>query len=477
MIFNSIDFAIFFVLVFFSYWLVFRRTILMQNIFIVAVSYLFYGWWDWRFLSLILISSLVDYTVGKHLFTQTNEKKRKRLLLVTVGANLGLLGFFKYYNFFADSFINAFAYFGVDLDVHTLNIILPVGISFYTFQTLSYTLDIYYRRMEPARDLLGFMAFVSFFPQLVAGPIERAKHLLPQFYEKKSPDYAMLKSGLLLMAWGFFKKIVIADRLARYVDASYQDVNAVHGAPALVAAIFFAFQLYLDFSAYSDIAIGSARTLGFDLSPNFKRPYLSSTFGAFWQRWHISLSSWFRDYLYIPLGGNRKGTAKMIRNIMIVFLLSGLWHGASWNFVIWGGINGLFIIVLDKLTKPLNKTILGRIASTVFVVLMWSLSLVFFRAQTLPDALHMIGNIGTGNTAELYNFGIAQPEFKFTIFLLIALVLFEILQETGKLVYDRFAQTNFIFRWAVYLSLAFGIILLGSYGIGVNDSNFIYFQF
>jgi alginate O-acetyltransferase complex protein AlgI len=474
MLFNSFDFAIFFPIVFFLYWIFFKKNIQLRNIFLIAASYTFYGWWDWRFLSLIIISSFIDFYVGRKLDIEEEKKKRKRLLLLSLFVNLGFLGFFKYYNFFVDSFIDTFTLFGTELNRSSLNIILPVGISFYTFQTLSYTLDIYYRKMKPTNDIFSFFAFVAFFPQLVAGPIERAKNLLPQFYEKRTINYDQLRSGLLLIAWGLFKKIVLADRLARYVDTVYGDVDNVSGWPAVLAVIFFAFQLYLDFSAYSDIAIGSARTLGFNLSINFKRPYLSTSFSDFWKRWHISLSSWFKDYVYIPLGGNRGGKWKLIRNITIVFLLSGLWHGASWNFVIWGAINGVFILVFDRF---INFSKLNRFVTSLFVTAMWALSLIFFRAETFGDAITMYKNLFVANTGKLTDYGLVGPELKFAIVLLILYMIFEIVLEKKKNLYQWFTNLHYIVRWAVYLSIVVSIILFGSYGVGLNDNNFIYFQF
>ena len=477
MIFNSIEFGIFFPLVFILYWSLFNRNIKVRNIFLIIVSYIFYGWWDWRFLSLIFVSSLVDYIVGARLFKEKTNRKRKLLLFVSLFVNVGILGFFKYYNFFIESFVEAFSFFGHSPNISTLNIILPVGISFYTFQTLSYTLDIYYKKLEPSKNIFGFFAFVSFFPQLVAGPIERAKHLLPQFDEKKHINYEALRSGLLLMAWGFLKKIVIADRLARFIDAVYVTPDNASGWPVVFAVIFFAFQLYVDFSAYSDIAIGTARTLGFNLSINFNHPYLSSSFSNFWKRWHISLSSWFMDYIYIPLGGNRKGKLATKRNIMIVFLVSGLWHGASWNFVIWGAINGCFLIFLDKILYKINKKNTNHIISSILVSVLWALSLIFFRSSTFNEAITIFSKIGFSNIESLYNYSLGATEFKFTIFLLIFLMIFEIIQERKVDLYQWFISKPTIVRWSVYLILAVLIIMFGSYGIGVNDSNFIYFQF
>lgn len=477
MIFNSIDFGIFFFIVFVLYWIFFKKNIRNRNIFLIIVSYFFYGWWDWRFLSLIIISSIVDYIAGKKIYENSNNKKRKSWLLVSLVVNIGFLGFFKYFNFFADSFVDAFTFFGTNFNSYRMNIILPVGISFYTFQTLSYTLDIYYKKLKPNNNIFAFFAFVSFFPQLVAGPIERAKDLLPQFLEKSRINYELLRSGLLLMAWGFLKKIVIADRLAIYVDNAYADIDKLDGVTTVITIIFFTFQLYLDFSAYSDIAIGSARTLGFNLSTNFKRPYLSTSFSDFWKRWHISLSSWFKDYVYIPLGGNRKGKTKHIKNILIVFVLSGLWHGASWNFVIWGFLNALFILIFDYFLGKADKNIVKRIFTSLFISTLWALSLIFFRAQTFNDAITMFSHLGEVNKDIIYNFGLNSLEFSFTIKLLIAYVIFEIFQEKFEQIYEKFISINFIFRWAVYISIIGIILFFGSYGIGLNDNNFIYFQF
>ncbi|MBP93490.1 MAG: membrane-bound O-acyltransferase family protein, partial [Flavobacteriaceae bacterium] len=302
MLFNSIDFAIFFPIVFILYWLL-SKHLTARNALMLISSYVFYGWWDWRFLFLIIISSFVDYFVGRQLFKTENNRKRKHLLLVSLFVNLGFLVYFKYTNFFIDTFVDSFKLFGKDLEMSTLNIILPVGISFYTFQTLSYTIDIYRKQLEPSKGWLSFFAFVAFFPQLVAGPIERASHLLPQFYRTYKFNYNQIKSGLLLMAFGLFKKMVIADRLAILVNQVYNNPSEYQGIDIIIATIFFAFQIYCDFSGYSDIAIGAARTMGFDLMKNFDSPYLSKSITEFWRRWHISLSTWFRDYVYIPLGG------------------------------------------------------------------------------------------------------------------------------------------------------------------------------
>jgi alginate O-acetyltransferase complex protein AlgI len=382
MIFNSIDFGVFFIVVFLLNAFVFNKNLKYRNIFLLVVSYFFYGWWDWRFLGLIFFSSILDFFLGKKIDEEQNPINRKWLLGLSLGINLGLLGFFKYAGFFVESFTTAFTFLGFPIESHAINIILPVGISFYTFQTLSYTWDIYKRQLKPNHDVLRFLAFVSFFPQLVAGPIERASHLLPQFDSIKKINYQQLRSGFLLMAVGFFKKIVIADRLARFVDPAFADYDQLAGYSAIIAILFFTLQLYFDFSAYSNIAIGCGRMLGFELSLNFNKPYLSTSFSDFWRRWHISLSSWFKDYVYIPLGGNKSGKFFTIRNFLIVFLLSGLWHGASWNFVLWGLFNGLFLIILDPFVNKFNKFTLGKLAAGIIVFSCWALCFSPFYKRT-----------------------------------------------------------------------------------------------
>jgi D-alanyl-lipoteichoic acid acyltransferase DltB (MBOAT superfamily) len=355
MLFNSIDFAIFLPIVFVLYWFVANKNFKLQNFLIVAASYLFYGWWDWRFLSLILFSTIIDYTIGQKLRVEENETKRKVLLWSSILLNLGFLGFFKYYNFFLDNFITAFSFFGTEINANSLNIILPVGISFYTFQTLSYTIDVYKRKLEPTKDIIAFSAFVSFFPQLVAGPIERATNLLPQFYKKREFNYAKAVDGMRQILWGLFKKIVIADNCALYANEIFYNSSGYTGSTLFMGAIFFTFQIYCDFSGYSDIAIGTSRLFGFNLKQNFAFPYFSRDIAEFWRRWHISLSTWFRDYLYIPLGGSRGGKWNKIRNVFIIFLVSGFWHGANWTFIIWGTLNALFFLPLLLTNKNRNN--------------------------------------------------------------------------------------------------------------------------
>ena len=397
MLFNTVDFAVFLPIVLLLYWSVFKNSLRLQNIFIVLVSYFFYACWDWRFLGLIFLSSLVDYTIGLRFNKPLSQQYKKYLLGFSVLFNLGLLFTFKYFNFFIDTFTSVFSFFGTQIQPTSISIILPVGISFYTFQTLSYTIDLYKEKITPTKNIVAFFAFVSFFPQLVAGPIERASRLLPQFAKKRKFEYSKQVDGLRLILGGLFKKMVIADNCALLANQIFDSYPTQSGSTLLAGAVFFAFQIYGDFSGYSDIAIGSSRLLGFDLMKNFNFPYLSQNMSEFWKRWHISLSSWFRDYVYIPLGGSRVSNGRLVLNIMIVFLVSGLWHGANLTFVFWGGIHALFVIpviVLHKKYKAqrpsspvaLWRQLLNIGATFTMVVLAW----VFFRAPTITDAFGYI---------------------------------------------------------------------------------------
>ena len=397
MLFNSIEFLLFLPIVFVLYWFVFNKKLKYQNLLILISSYVFYGWWDYRFLSLILLSTIVDFFIGLSIPNQDLEKQ-KLLLWCSVLFNLSVLGFFKYYNFFVDSWIDLFSSFGyVIKSVWTLNIILPVGISFYTFQTMSYTIDIYKGKLKPTKDFISFASFVSFFPQLVAGPIERASNLLPQILKKRVFKYEQGVQGLRLILWGMFKKVVIADSLAPMVNDIFGNYQELGGGTLWLGIIYFAFQIYCDFSGYSDIAIGTSKLFGFELMSNFKFPYFSRNIGEFWRRWHISLSTWFRDYLYIPLGGSQKGKWMSIRNIFIIFLVSGFWHGANWNFVFWGLFHSMLFlptfifntnrkytasIIAENTLLPKPKEII-QIGTTFIVV---TIGWVFFRSDTLEDS-------------------------------------------------------------------------------------------
>lgn len=405
MSFTTVPFFIFLVVVFSCYWCM--RSGTWQNVVLTIASYVFYSFWDWRFAGLMFVSSMVDYVGSIGIADSKSQHRKKWILGICLGIQLAILGFFKYYNFFVSSFEQLVHSLGWNGGSHTLSIILPVGISFYTFQTMSYTIDVYRGKLAPIRNVLHYVTFVSFFPQLLAGPIERAVHLLPQFLVKRKFEYEQAKSGVRQILWGLVKKMVLADNLALIVDQAYNHVSTTTGAWLIFGTVCFAFQIYCDFSGYSDIAIGLGRLFGIELMQNFAYPYFSRSVPEFWRRWHISLSSWFRDYLFIPLGGSRNGKTLWIRNIMITFVISGLWHGASWNFVIWGGLNGLamipFILRPGHVRSPASEipggttrlpsmaTLTGIAATFGFICLTW----VFFRANSFQDAMTILGRFAT----------------------------------------------------------------------------------
>lgn len=478
MLFNSIDFAIFLPVVFILYWFVCNGNLRLQNFLIVVASYFFYGWWDWKFLSLIIFSTIVDFTVGVRLDKEENPALRKGLLWVSILVNLGLLGFFKYYNFFIDNFISAFSFLGSDIQPNTVNIILPVGISFYTFQTLSYTIDVYRKKLEPTKDLIAFSAFVSFFPQLVAGPIERATHLLPQFYKKRKFEYAKAVDGMRQILWGLFKKVVIADNCALYVNQIFSDSAEMNGSTLVVGAVLFAFQIYGDFSGYSDIAIGTSRLFGFDLMQNFNFPYFSRDIAEFWRRWHISLSTWFRDYLYIPLGGSRVGLLKKVRNTFIIFIVSGFWHGANWTFIVWGALNAIYFLPLlltnnnrsnmEVIAKGRMLPQIREFCLMIFTFILTVFAWIFFRAENIGHALNYISGIFSLSTFSL-------PEIRPTnLFLLV--IIFLIIEWMGR--EDKFAIAKLGQKWIWPLRYTFyyALILL-IFWFSREDQEFIYFQF
>lgn len=475
MLFNSLQYAIFLPIVFILYWFVFQKNLKAQNIFIIIVSYIFYGWWDWRFLSLIIFSSAVDYSVGIGLLKIENNVKRKLLLYTSLITNLGLLGVFKYYNFFIESLMDVAPGLTFLLSERTLNIVLPVGISFYTFQTLSYTIDVYRKKLEPTRDIFSFFAYVSFFPQLVAGPIERATNLIPQFQKRRVFNFEKAQDGLRQILWGLFKKIVIADNAATQVSYIFNNYESLSGSMLLLGVFYFAFQIYCDFSGYSDIAIGSARLFGFDLMRNFAYPYFSRDIAEFWRRWHISLSTWFRDYLYIPLGGSRGSLWSKIRNILIIFTVSGFWHGANWTFIIWGLLNGLYFIPLMLFGKnrsnldtvaqnsklPSLKEIL-QIAVTFFITL---IAWVFFRAENVTQAFSYLGHMFSQSLFSI-------PGRRGVIPLILILIVVEWIQRKKQhgLEIDRIKFPTV--RWAIYY-----IVILIILNFGGSQQQFIYFQF
>lgn len=486
MLFNSIDFAVFLPIVFILYWFVFNKR-LKQNRVLLAASYVFYGWWDWRFLLLIIFSTLVDYLIGLELGKNADKRKRLVLLCTSILVNLGLLAFFKYYNFFLQNFVDAFLIFGKQINANSLNIILPIGISFYTFQTLSYTIDIYNNKLRPTKDLISFSAFVSFFPQLVAGPIEKAKHLLPQFYEKRKFVYANAVDGLRQILWGLFKKIVIADNCAKYANIIFENPLDYSGSTLVLGAVFFTFQIYGDFSGYSDIAIGTSRLFGFQLTKNFNFPYFSRDIAEFWRRWHISLSTWFRDYLYIPLGGSRAGTAVAIRNVFIIFIVSGFWHGANWTFLFWGALNAIYFLPLlltNKNRKNLTIVAHGKFLPSLrdfisilttfsFTVFSW----IFFRSNTINDAFIYINGIFSKSLftipiQEIKKISVGADILYVLLFLAFFVLIEWIKRDRNHPLEVYFPEKNKQKRWLFYYVLILLIILFQG-----SEQNFIYFQF
>lgn len=469
MVFNSIAFLVFFILFYQAYWLVCKRgSTNACNILLIAASYLFYGWWDWRFLGLIVISSASDFILGIQIQNTKSKRGRKFFLIASLAINLGILGFYKYFNFFVEGFQELFSLFGISLNSTTLHIILPVGISFYTFQTMSYTIDIYRQHLKPTKNVWQFFAFVSFFPQLVAGPIERATHFLPQFAIKKQFDYHKSISGLRLMLWGFFKKIVIADNFAVLVDDIFTNSSEYSWVGIFIGSFLFAFQIYCDFSGYSDIAIGLGKMMGFELMTNFNKPYFSNSFSEFWKRWHISLSTWFRDYVYIPLGGNRVSSARHNLNLMITFLLSGLWHGASFTFVIWGFLHGLMLI-LEKKFRWSNRFAMP------FVFILCCLFWIPFRAEDISHLSLLLNHLFTlqsgNNFPTIAHSDVIRYMAIGVVFLLFLLLERSMKQENFNGFVSKFSKPK---RIGLYYVLLICILLLGNFDV---KPFFIYFQF
>lgn len=475
MLFNSLQFAFFFIAIVTLYFSMPHR---YRWVLLLLGSYFFYMCWNWKYISLIIVSTLIDYFAARRMAELPVQRDRRKYLILSFVANLGLLFVFKYFNFFAESLNQTVHIFDLVIQIPHVDVLLPVGISFYTFQTLSYSVDVYRGNIAHEKHFGIFALYVAFFPQLVAGPIERAGRLLPQFYEKNYFDEKRIVSGLRLMLWGLFKKIAIANRLAIYVDAVYGNIDLFSGMTLLFATYLFAFQIYCDFSGYSDIAIGAARVLGYDLMRNFNRPYFSKTINEFWSRWHISLSTWFRDYLYIPLGGNRKGLTKMLLNMMIVFLVSGMWHGANWTFLLWGALHGLYAVA-SKLTLPwrdrmisqfkLPNMLVGclrRFVTFHLVCLAW----IFFRANSVSDAYFIIRRIVGSPGGELF-----IPEFDKFIYGIaaIAVLLFVDGAQEWLHMSKKFVQRPRAVRWLAYVAIVVTMILIGVF----DESQFIYFQF
>jgi alginate O-acetyltransferase complex protein AlgI len=493
--FNSLNYLCFFTTIFIVYWFCLQRSRKAQNIFILCASYFFYGMWDWRFLSLLVLSSTTDYAVGIFLDRTDDRKRRILLLSFSLLINLGLLFVFKYFNFFNEQFIVFMSRIGVPVNAASVNIILPVGISFYTFQTLSYTIDVYKKKIPSTTSIIDFFAYVSFFPQLVAGPIERAAHLLPQFQKKRIFVYEKAVLGCKLIVWGLFKKTVVADNCAMIVDHIFAQSNFSTLNPfwLFVGSCFFAFQIYCDFSGYSDMAIGSAKLLGFDLRVNFRTPYFSRDIPEFWRRWHISLTSWFKDYLYIPLGGNKRTRPVAVRNVFIIFLVSGIWHGANWTFLFWGFYSALcfmpsFIqgknrLHVDDLATGGSFPKLNEVLAVVFTFLLVCLGWVFFRSPSIAIAIDYIMAFFRGvfetNLAEYAPFTLIQylpknlvPVFINSVVSIVFLLTVEWFGRANHYIVDfsfRRGTPAFIF----YNLIFFMILVLAQF----NNQEFIYFQF
>lgn len=472
MLFNSLPFAVFLPIVFAVYWAL-HNSLRSQNIMLLTASYIFYGWWDARFLSLIVASTVVDYLLGQYLAAATNALKRKLLLTASMIFNLGLLGVFKYYNFFMENFMEIANSVGLHTNPILLKIALPVGISFYTFQTMSYTIDIYRKQLEPTKDFIAFAAFVGYFPQLVAGPIERASNLLPQMSKRRYFDYQKAVDGMRQALWGFFKKVVIADAVAPLVDQAFGDPSGFSAIALITGALLFSIQIYCDFSGYSDIAIGISKIFGIDLMQNFRTPYFSRDIAEFWRRWHISLSTWFRDYLYIPLGGSRGSTALKVRNTFAIFIVSGFWHGANWTFIIWGLINALLFLPLllaKRNRSNLNDPEISDLHRILLTFSITTIAWIFFRADSLSHATDYLQNIAIWNSGK-------SLSIKPTLVVYITLLFLG--DWIGRkhdfslnILTEGVLSKSPLMRLTLYLSLAYLILLY----IG-GQQNFIYFQF
>ncbi len=486
MFFNSIEFALFLPIVFFLYWFV-ARSVRNQNILLLIASYFFYGCWDWRFLFLLAFSTLLDYFTGLKIYQSQTKVRKKMWLLISVIINVGFLGVFKYYNFFAASFASLLHSFGLQTNPSTLNVILPVGISFYTFHGLSYVFDIYNGRIKPTTNLVNYTLFVSFFPLLVAGPIERATHLLPQMEAPRVFDYSKAVDGLRQILWGLFKKIVIADNCAAFANVIFDSSADNSGALLLLGAVFFSFQIYGDFSGYSDIALGTARLFGFELLRNFAFPYFSRDIAEFWRRWHISLSSWFKDYLYIPLGGSSGGIWKKVRNTFIIFLVSGFWHGASFTFIAWGFLNALYIMpsIIFK-TNRTNLEIVAKgklipslkdVVNISITFFLTTIAWVFFRATGLRHAFNYVFDMITG----LFNKTSYTKAKDFlnendAYMLLAFIIVFMWVEWIGR--EHKYALGNLKFRSPAFLRWSFYyMIIIAIFFYSGRKEQFIYFQF
>lgn len=480
MVFNSITFLIFSGIFFPIYFLTKGK---LRLWWILLASYVFYGWWDWRFLTLIMISTFMDYNFGKLIGATEEKHKRRTYLILSMIMNLGFLGFFKYFNFFIDSFVSMMHAFGFQPSVSTLQIMLPIGISFYTFQSLSYTIDIYRREIPVERNMLKFAAFIALFPQLVAGPIVRARDLLPQMNTDKKFDWDNFNSGLGRVLWGFFKKVAIADSLAPFVDQCWADPSKFSSSHLLVGVIFYSFQIYCDFSGYSDIAIGLARIMGYRFVENFKTPYFSQSFSEFWTRWHISLSSWLRDYLYIPLGGNRKGKFHTYKNNMITMLLGGLWHGANLAFIFWGFLHGVYLI-LQRITTPIWRKFVQLVRmpafmnSAICIVIVYILTVfawIYFRSGSMGHSSFSVANTIIGRILSFEDFSWYSVLNKYQVLkgMLLLFIMLTVEITNQRVAWNVTQLQRPALRIALFVSVLWLIALFGTF----SANSFIYFQF
>ncbi len=488
MLFNSPAFLLFLPLVFAAYWAMNRWTVerkglRAQNLLLLVASYVFYGWWDWRVLGLIVFSTAVDFFIGEQI-ARVNANDRptdpdhrsptaKRWLALSLTINLGLLGYFKYANFFIDSWVDAWAALGIPMNASSLQVILPVGISFYTFQTLSYSIDVYRRKLSPTKDFIEFAAFVSFFPQLVAGPIERASAFLPQIAQRRTFNSDQAITGMRLILWGMFKKVVVADTCAMYVNEIFGNYADYSGPTLVLGAVLFTLQVYGDFSGYSDIAIGVARLFGIKLMTNFKSPYFSRDFAEFWRRWHISLSTWFRDYLYIPLGGSRGGKWMAIRNTFVIFLVSGFWHGANWTFIIWGGLHAVLLtplLLTGKQRRYLEEQTgvpsLREFRGMAWTFFALAFSLVFFRSPSVGEAMHYFEGM-----TEFKGFAQALPDLGTVNAVLLGFAL-----ATGIVLETLENWKLGAWLWRPWTYGVWATVVL-AYSFMHENESFIYFQF
>ena len=478
MLFNSINFAIFLPIVFLLYLGVSKNNLKFQNILLLIASYYFYACWDFRFLFLLIFSTLLDYYSGIKIENSTSDKNRKFWFWLSILINLGFLGVFKYYNFFIDSIQDVVSVFGHKIDMWSIKVILPIGISFYTFHGLSYVIDVYKKQIQAEKNFINYAVFVCYFPLLVAGPIERATHLLPQIKRKRNFNYAQAVDGLRQILWGLFKKIVIADNCAEYANLIFNNSDDYSGSTLVMGALFFTFQIYGDFSGYSDIALGTSRLFGMELLKNFNFPYFSRDIAEFWRRWHISLSSWFKDYLYIPLGGSVGGLKMKIRNTFIIFLVSGFWHGANWTFIVWGALNALYflplllsntnrnnmkIVAYDK-NWPTFKELVSILITFTLTVFAW----IFFRANSLTHAITYIKDIFTSKLISL-------PEIRPTYVIVLGLI-FIFIEWVGRrnnyAIEKLFFDNSVLVRWSFYFALMIAIFIFST-----KEQEFIYFQF